>query len=42
MWALWSQDKKVLEQNLASIRKIATLMIEDWKAKQANQLSMVK
>lgn len=40
--ALWSQDKKVLEQNLASIRKIATLMIEALEGKQANQLSMVK
>jgi uncharacterized membrane protein (UPF0127 family) len=40
--ALWSQDKKVLEQNLASIRKISTLMIEALESKQANQLSMVK
>lgn len=40
--ALWSQDKKVLEQNLASIRKISTLMIEALEGKQATQLSMVK
>jgi len=40
--ALWSQDKKVLEQNLASIRKIATIMIEALEGKQASQLSMVK
>ena len=26
--ALWSEDKKVLEQNLASIRKVATTIIE--------------
>jgi hypothetical protein len=26
--ALWAQDKKVLEQNLASIRKVATSIIE--------------
>ena len=26
--ALWSQDKKVLEQNLAAIRKVATTIIE--------------
>ncbi len=26
--ALWSKDKKVLEQNLAAIRKVATTMIE--------------
>jgi len=40
--ALWSQDKKVLEQNLASIRKIATLMIEALEGTRVEQPSLVK
>jgi hypothetical protein len=31
--ALWAKDKKVLEQNLAAIRKVATQMIETLEEK---------
>ena len=27
--ALWAQDRKVLEQNLGSIRRVATTILED-------------
>ena len=37
--ALWAEDKKVLEQNLADIRKVSTKLIDTLKP-QANKVAL--